>query len=59
VALGSAIEDPEYQTEDTLVNRFGPSWLWRWRQSLGLTVSFRDDPEPPDWVLELYNARSR
>ena len=58
VTLDSAMSDTAYQTRDTLVTSFGPTWLWRWRQSLGLAVSFRDDPEPPDWILELYNAIS-
>lgn len=52
VTLQKAMEDPAYQIPDTLVTRFGPTWLWRWRQSLRLNVSFNDDPEPPPWVSE-------
>ncbi len=53
VTLDEAMRDVAYQTPDTLVTKFGPSWLWRWRKSLGLDVSFAGDPEPADWVLEL------
>lgn len=56
VALEQAMADPAYQTPDTLVSRFGPTWLWRWRESLGLKVSFRGDPEVPQWVTDLFNA---
>src|SRR5262245_61941385 len=35
--------------------RIGPTWLWRWMRSLGLNLSFKDDPEPPRWVIDLYN----
>jgi peptidoglycan/xylan/chitin deacetylase (PgdA/CDA1 family) len=56
VTLESAMEDAAYRTPDTLVSRSGPTWLWRWRESLGLTVSFRGDPEVPQWVLDLFDA---
>jgi peptidoglycan/xylan/chitin deacetylase (PgdA/CDA1 family) len=55
VSLATAMADPAYRTQDKLVTRFGPTWLWRWRKSLGLLVSFAADPEPPEWVSELSN----
>jgi hypothetical protein len=42
--------DAAYRTPDTHVNRFGPTWLFRWSRSLGQTISFAGDPEPPSWV---------
>lgn len=57
VTLDAAMADPAYQTKDTLVSQRGPTWLWRWMKSLGRDVSFKDDPEPPRWVLDLYNQR--
>lgn len=57
VSLDEAMADPAYQTKDTLVTTYGPSWLWRWTKSLGMNVSFKDDPEPPQWVVEMYNQR--
>jgi len=59
VTLDSVMEDPAYRTSDTFVTRAGPTWLWRWRQSLGLSVSFRGDPEPADWVWDLFNRSRR
>ena len=56
VSLNTAMWDPAYRTRDTLVSKSGPTWLWRWMRSLGLSVSFRDDPEPPGWVMDLYRA---
>ena len=54
ISLDSAMEDPAYRTPDTLVTRAGPSWLWRWTRSMGKEVSFKDDPEPPAWVLSSF-----
>jgi peptidoglycan/xylan/chitin deacetylase (PgdA/CDA1 family) len=53
VSLDEAMSDPAYQTKDTYVTKFGPSWLWRWMTSKGMKVSFKDDPEPPQWVIRL------
>jgi hypothetical protein len=55
ISLDEAMADPAYQTPDTFVTKFGPTWLWRWTRSRGVKVSFNDDPEPPTWVTELYS----
>lgn len=52
------MNDPAYQTKDNDVSKFGPSWLVRWARSLGMNVSFEGDPEPPQWVLDLYQQAS-
>jgi peptidoglycan/xylan/chitin deacetylase (PgdA/CDA1 family) len=57
ITLDEAAADPAYQTKDTDVSKFGPSWFVRWARSLGMSVSFKDDPEPPKWVMDLYNRR--
>jgi peptidoglycan/xylan/chitin deacetylase (PgdA/CDA1 family) len=57
VTLEYAMTDPAYQTEDVLVTKSGPTWLWRWMKSKGQNVSFKDDPEPPQWVIDLYTAK--
>jgi peptidoglycan-N-acetylglucosamine deacetylase len=59
VSLDAAMADPAYRTRDTLVTAFGPTWLWRWMKSEGMKVSFNDDPEPPQWVLDRFNAAER
>ena len=50
VTLEEAMADPAYATKDTLVSTHGPTWLWRWMRSLGMNVSFSEDPEVPAWV---------
>jgi len=57
VTLDAAMADPAYATKDTLVSSSGPTWLWRWMRSLGMSVNFKDDPELPRWVVDLYNRR--
>lgn len=58
VSLDTATSHPAYRTEDTLATKYGPSWLWRWVMSKELNVSFRGDPEPPDWVAAWYQRVS-
>lgn len=55
--LDEVMSDPAYQTKDTLVAQRGPTWLWRWNKSLGLNLSFKDDPETPQWIMGLFNQR--
>jgi peptidoglycan/xylan/chitin deacetylase (PgdA/CDA1 family) len=62
VTLDEAMADPAYQTKDTSISKFGPTWLWRWMQSKGMNptrmkVSGKDDPEPPEWVMDLYRQK--
>jgi peptidoglycan/xylan/chitin deacetylase (PgdA/CDA1 family) len=58
ITLDEAMNDPAYQTKDTMVTNGGPSWLWRWMKSLGMNVSFKGDPDPPRWVVDLYQQAS-
>lgn len=57
VTLDEAMADPAYQTPDTNVSRLGPTWLSRWMKSKGMNISFAADPEPPEWVMDLYRQR--
>ena len=54
VSLDDAFSDPAYQTKDTLVTPAGPSWLWRWMKSKGMSISFAADPDPPQWINKSY-----
>lgn len=58
VSLDTVMADPAYQTKDTYVTKYGPTWLFRWAQSKGLDVSFRGDPDPPKWVMDLYQNKN-
>ena len=57
VTLDKVMADPAYQTKDTFVTKSGPTWLWRWTKSKGLDLDFAGDPDPPKWVVDLYNSR--
>jgi len=55
VSLDAAMKDPAYLTKDSYVSKTGPTWLWRWMKSKGMNLSFAADPDPPEWVMDLYN----
>lgn len=57
VTLDTVMADAAYQTKDTFVTKFGPTWLWRWTKSKGMDLDFSADPDPPKWVMDLYNRR--
>jgi peptidoglycan-N-acetylglucosamine deacetylase len=62
VTLDEAMGGSAYQTKDTYVGKYGPTWLWRWMESKGMNikgmkVSGKDDPEPPEWVMDLLRQR--
>ena len=54
VSLEEAMKDPAYATKDTMVSAHGPTWLWRWANSLGVKISAEGDPDVPAWVLDAY-----
>jgi peptidoglycan/xylan/chitin deacetylase (PgdA/CDA1 family) len=54
VPLEEAMNHPAYATRDTMVSAHGPTWLWRWANSLGLNISAHGDPEVPAWVLDAH-----
>ena len=57
VTLDEVMSDAAYQTKDTYVTKYGPTWLWRWTKSKGMDLDFEGDPDPPKWVMDLYNQR--
>jgi len=59
VSLDEALADPAYKTEDGYVGKWGPSWLHRWRIALKQPDRWKDEPEPPKWITEIYNAATR
>jgi peptidoglycan/xylan/chitin deacetylase (PgdA/CDA1 family) len=58
VTLEAALADPAWATKDLYVGTNGPSWLHRFSTALGKPMRLRDEPDPPPWVLDAYNARS-
>ena len=57
VTLDKVMSDPAYETKDTYVNKYGPTWFFRWSKSKGLNLDFSGDADPPKWVMDLYNSR--
>ena len=53
VTLADAMKDAAYATPDDFVGTSGPSWLHRWRVSRNLPSRMRDEPDPPQWVVDL------
>jgi peptidoglycan/xylan/chitin deacetylase (PgdA/CDA1 family) len=58
VPLQEALADAAYDTPDRYVGKNGPSWLHRWSVALGKPMRLRDEPDPPQWALDDYAARS-
>jgi hypothetical protein len=54
ISLEQALKDPAYETPDKYSDRWGISWLHRWRYSLGLENRLRDEPDLPDWIYKTY-----
>lgn len=54
VSLEEAIKDPAYQSPDNYTERWGISWLHRWRESLGLENRLRNEPDLPEWIYDSY-----
>ena len=55
VTLDEAMEDPVYGQPNGYVGESGPSWLHRWALDEGLKVKW--EPDAPQWVWDLYEAR--
>lgn len=54
VSLDEAMKDEAYRTPDEYLGTNGPSWLHRWRTTLKMPGKLRDEPDPPSWVLQMY-----
>jgi peptidoglycan/xylan/chitin deacetylase (PgdA/CDA1 family) len=55
ISLSDTLKDEAYNTRDGYVGPSGPSWLHRWRVTLGKPDRFRDEPDPPEWVMRAFN----
>lgn len=58
ISMRQAVSDPAYASADEYLARWGVSWIHRWRVGLGLPNALRDEPEPPSWLVEAYQALS-
>ena len=53
ITLTAAMDDAAYATADEFVGTSGPSWLHRWRVTRNLPSRLRDEPDPPQWLVDL------
>ncbi len=54
VSLEEALQDRAYETADGYIGAKGPSWLHRWSLSLTGRWRLEEEPDPPKWVLEMF-----
>ena len=57
VTLDKVMADPAYETKDTFITKYGPTWLFRWTKSKGMDLDFGSDPDPSKWVMDLYKKQ--
>jgi len=56
IPLDEALSDNAYTLTDGYIGKFGPSWLRRWADGLGKTLSIRGQPDPEAWIMKSYKA---
>ncbi|MBK7926844.1 MAG: polysaccharide deacetylase family protein [Bryobacterales bacterium] len=59
VALGEAMQDAAYRTEDHYQGTDGMVWQHRWGIALGHKSGPADEPEIPSWLVQLDKATPR
>lgn len=59
IPLEEALKDDAYRLPDHHVGNGGVSWPYRWAKAKGVQIDWRQEPEPPGWVQELYEAAGR
>jgi peptidoglycan/xylan/chitin deacetylase (PgdA/CDA1 family) len=55
VTLARALEDPAYRLPDHYAGPWGVSWLHRWAYTKGMKETLKAEPDPPDFIQQLYN----
>ncbi len=58
ISLEEALRDPAYQSKDDYVGPYGISWIQRWAVTKGVAID-KHEPDPPQWILDLYNAAQK
>lgn len=57
ITLEQALQDKAYQTKDEYVGKSGISWLHRWARTLGIEKKEAVEPEPPQFIADLWKAK--
>ena len=54
IPLKQALEDTAYHQPDGYAGKVGASWLERWAYTRGMKEKINADPDPPQFVIDLY-----
>lgn len=57
ITLEQALTDKAYQSKEEYVGKHGISWLYRWLISQGKQPNYKAEPDPPDFILKLYQDK--
>jgi len=58
ISLEAALQHPAYSRKDGYAGSPGISWQHRWAAGMGKPNGYRDDPEPPKFIIDLWNKRN-
>ncbi len=58
ITLDQALEDKAYSLPDDYAGPMGVSWIERWAFSKGMKMRLREEPDPPEFILKMYKART-
>jgi peptidoglycan-N-acetylglucosamine deacetylase len=57
ITIDQALQDKAYQLKDNYIGKSGISWLHRWMIGLGKELDYKDDPDPPKFIMDLYQSK--
>ncbi len=59
ISLEEALKHPAYSLKDGYAGAPGIVWQHRWAEGMGKPNRYREDPDPPKFILDLWNNRNR
>ncbi len=59
VSLEEALKHPAYSMKDGYAGSPGIVWQHRWAEGIGKANRYREDPDPPQFIVDLWNNRNR
>jgi len=59
VSLAEALKHPAYSLQDGYAGSPGIVWQHRWAVGLGKPNRYSEDPDPPQFIVDLWNKRNR
>lgn len=59
ISLEEALQHPAYSLKDGYAGSPGIVWQHRWAEGMGKSNRYREDPDPPKFIVDLWNNRNR